>query len=137
MTRVLVIGDGKMGRAVAQVAGERGCDVVDMYGPAEMESNIPRGMADVAIEFTNPHSAVSNILQCLDASTPLLCGSTGWLDHLPEIRKICDENDVPTETLVPKKLGPAMCDTTGLLTNVPPWGTDEMTLKESGPEMGE
>jgi 4-hydroxy-tetrahydrodipicolinate reductase len=78
MTRVLVIGDGRMGRSVAQVAAERGCDVIDMYGPAEMEHAIPRGTADVAIEFTQPDAAPQNVRACLAAGIPVVCGTTGW-----------------------------------------------------------
>lgn len=78
MTRVLVIGDGKMGRAVAQVAEERGCDVVDMFGPAEMEQGIPRGTADVAIEFTQPDAAPRNVRACIAAGLSVVCGTTGW-----------------------------------------------------------
>jgi 4-hydroxy-tetrahydrodipicolinate reductase len=86
MTRVLVIGDGKMGRAVAQVAAERGCDVVDMYGPAEMEQAIPRGEADVAIEFTQPDAAPRNVRACLAAGIPVVCGTTGWDLELEAVR---------------------------------------------------
>ena len=87
MTRVLVIGDGKMGRAVAQLAAERGCDVVDMYGPAEMESNIPRGIADVAIEFTQPDAAARNVRACIAAGIAVVSGTTGWDADLDAVRE--------------------------------------------------
>ena len=87
MTRVLVIGDGKMGRAVAQVAAERGCDVVDMFGPAEMERPIPRGTADVAIEFTQPDAAPRNVRACIAAGMPVVCGTTGWDADLESVRE--------------------------------------------------
>jgi 4-hydroxy-tetrahydrodipicolinate reductase len=86
MTRILVIGDGKMGRAVAQVATERGCDVVDMYGPAEMESNVPRGIADVAIEFTQPDAAPRNVRACLTSGIAVVSGTTGWDTELDAVR---------------------------------------------------
>jgi 4-hydroxy-tetrahydrodipicolinate reductase len=86
VTRILVIGDGKMGRAVAQVAEERGCDVVDMFGPAEMEQGIPRGTADVAIEFTQPDAAPRNVRACIAAGLAVVCGTTGWDAELDAVR---------------------------------------------------
>jgi 4-hydroxy-tetrahydrodipicolinate reductase len=47
--------------------------------------------ADVAIEFTNPHSAVQNILFCLNENVPVVCGTTGWLDQLKTIEEKCEE----------------------------------------------
>lgn len=45
--------------------------------------------ADVAIEFTTPDTAHQNMLRCFDAGVPVVCGTTGWYQHLPEISKIC------------------------------------------------
>lgn len=47
--------------------------------------------SDVAIEFTTPATAVDNILRCFAAGVPVVCGTTGWSDSLPQIRQICDE----------------------------------------------
>jgi 4-hydroxy-tetrahydrodipicolinate reductase len=77
-TRVLVIGDGKMGRAVAQVAAERDCVVIGMYGPSEMASGLTPGLADVAIEFTLPKVAAANVHACIAAGIPVVSGTTGW-----------------------------------------------------------
>ncbi len=84
--RVLVIGDGKMGRAVAQVAVERGCPVVAVYGPAEMARGIAEGIADVAIEFTEPHAAAANVRACLAVRLPVVTGTTGWEAELATLR---------------------------------------------------
>ncbi len=46
--------------------------------------------ADVAIEFTSPHSAVQNIKKCLDAGLPVVSGSTGWLQQWDEIKQYCE-----------------------------------------------
>lgn len=84
--RVLVIGDGKMGRAVAQVAAERGCTVVAVYGPAEMKRKLTAGVADVAIEFTQPDAAAGNVRACLAAGLPVVSGTTGWDSELENVR---------------------------------------------------
>ena len=85
--RVLVIGDGKMGRAVAQLAVERGCPVVAVYGPAEMTRGIVDGIADVAIEFTEPRAAAANVRACIAAHLPVVSGTTGWEGELATVRR--------------------------------------------------
>jgi 4-hydroxy-tetrahydrodipicolinate reductase len=75
---VLVIGDGKMGRAVSQLSIERGCELVGMLGPHETPEGVTRGVADVVIEFTEPDAAPGNIRACIAAGLPVVCGTTGW-----------------------------------------------------------
>jgi 4-hydroxy-tetrahydrodipicolinate reductase len=90
--RVAVIGDGKMGRAVAGLAGERGFEVVAVIG---IEGNahgsgITRERlagADVAIEFTEPAAAADNALACIAAGVPVVVGTTGWYDRLPQVKE--------------------------------------------------
>ena len=91
--KIALIGYGKMGKAIESIAIERGHEVVLKINSQNLSALNKENLqkADVAIEFTNPHSAVSNIFDCLNAGTPLICGSTGWLDHLPEIKKACEE----------------------------------------------
>jgi 4-hydroxy-tetrahydrodipicolinate reductase len=76
--RILVIGDGKMGRLVSQLVGERGCELVGMLGPVEMRDPLTRGMADVAIEFTQADAALHNIRACAAIGLPVVSGTTGW-----------------------------------------------------------
>jgi 4-hydroxy-tetrahydrodipicolinate reductase len=84
--RILVIGDGKMGKAVAQVAAERGCEVAGVYGPADMARGLARGVADVAIEFSEPRAAAVNVRACLAAGLPVVSGTTGWDVELELVR---------------------------------------------------
>jgi 4-hydroxy-tetrahydrodipicolinate reductase len=89
--RVGIIGDGKMGRAVAALAAERGHEVTAVLGEVENEGGVAiaaggLGGAEVAIEFTEPRAAPGNALACVRAGVPVVMGTTGWYERLPEIR---------------------------------------------------
>ncbi|GAB4336680.1 MAG: 4-hydroxy-tetrahydrodipicolinate reductase [Flammeovirgaceae bacterium] len=89
--KVLLIGYGKMGKAIEQILKDRGHQIayiVDKDTPTRIE-DIPQKGADVAIEFTEPHSAVLNLKACFSKQIPVVCGTTGWLENRPEIEKIC------------------------------------------------
>ncbi len=87
--RIALIGYGKMGRAIEQIALLHGHEIVlkiDLENGHEMtKENLQK--ADVGIEFTGPSSAASNLLKCAGAGLPVVCGSTGWLARFPEISK--------------------------------------------------
>lgn len=90
---IAIIGYGKMGKAIEAIALEKGHSVVLKINSQNKEdlmvSNLQQ--CDVAIEFTNPHSAVENIKCCLDAGVPVISGSTGWLQDLGYIQQYCEE----------------------------------------------
>lgn len=92
---IALIGYGKMGKAIEEIAVQRGHSIVltiDISNHHDLtKENLAK--ADVAIEFTGPESAFQNVLKCLEAGVPLVCGSTGWLHHLEEARKACTENN--------------------------------------------
>ena len=88
--KLAVIGDGKMGRTVAEMAKGRGWTVTTVLGEKENPdgSGITRESlkgADVAIEFTEPKSALGNIRACVAAGCPVVVGTTGWYDELPAL----------------------------------------------------
>lgn len=89
--RIALIGYGKMGKAIELVAIEKGHEIVlkiDVDNAADLnKENIAK--ADVAIEFTGPHSAFGNVMKCLELGIPLVCGSTGWLDKFEEAKQYC------------------------------------------------
>ncbi|HEV8508576.1 MAG TPA: 4-hydroxy-tetrahydrodipicolinate reductase [Chitinophagaceae bacterium] len=93
--KIALIGYGKMGKAIEEIAVNRGHEIVlkiDEYNLADYnKKNIAN--ADVAIEFTGPHSAYDNVRQALEFDVPLVCGSTGWLEKLDEIKKLCTERN--------------------------------------------
>ena len=81
--RIALVGTGRMGAAVRQLAGERGWDVAAEIGGAANRDG--RGItadalagADVAIEFTRPEAAAANAIACARAGMPVVIGTTGW-----------------------------------------------------------
>lgn len=89
--KIALIGYGKMGKAIEQIARERGHEIVsivDINNPEEIHSDHFKS-ADVAIEFTTPATAFNNYLQCFASGVPVVSGTTGWLDRLGEIKEIC------------------------------------------------
>lgn len=91
--KIALIGYGKMGHAIERVALGRGHTIVstiDADNIGDMEGEAFRS-ADVAIEFTSPTSAQANVLRCFKAGVPVVSGSTGWTDKLPEVKTLCDD----------------------------------------------
>lgn len=85
---IVLVGYGKMGRAIEKVALERGHRIsaaIDLDNREELES----AQGDVAIEFSNPEAAFENIRHCLERNIPVVSGTTGWLERKPEVEKIC------------------------------------------------
>ena len=80
--KLAVIGDGKMGRAVASLAADHGFDVAALLGePQVLAGGVTKALlngADVAIEFSVPRSAAANVRGCLAAGCPVVSGTTGW-----------------------------------------------------------
>lgn len=93
--KIVLIGYGKMGHIIESIALSRGHQIVatiDINNQEDFDSPA-FASADVAIEFTRPETAVSNILRCFDKGVPVVVGTTGWLTHLPEIEKACQAQD--------------------------------------------
>ena len=88
--RLAIVGDGKMGRAINDLARERSFIVTSMLGAADNAngSALTRerlGNADVVIEFTEPGAAPANIVAAVRAGYPVVTGTTGWADRLDEV----------------------------------------------------
>jgi 4-hydroxy-tetrahydrodipicolinate reductase len=88
---VLLVGYGKMGKTVERVALSRGHKIAGRVDIGTADT-IKRG-ADVAIEFTQPGSAPDNILKCLEAGIPVVCGTTGWSARLDEMKRAVQQNN--------------------------------------------
>ncbi|HTR31000.1 MAG TPA: 4-hydroxy-tetrahydrodipicolinate reductase [Puia sp.] len=89
--KIALIGYGKMGHAIEEIALHRGHEIALKVNIDNVEDNTTENIrkADAAIEFTGPHSAYDNIIRCLDAGVPVVSGSTGWLDKLDAVRLHC------------------------------------------------
>ncbi|TAD83991.1 MAG: 4-hydroxy-tetrahydrodipicolinate reductase [Bacteroidetes bacterium] len=85
--KIAILGYGKMGKAIESIASQRGHDIVLKVNIDNLHDLTAQNLkaADVAIEFSGPESAVHNLKLCFDAGVPVVCGSTGWLMHLPEV----------------------------------------------------
>ena len=93
--KIAILGYGKMGRIIEQFATERGHEIVLKINIDNTEdltlTNL--GMADVAIDFSTPDSALSNIELCFDAGVPVVVGTTGWYGHLQTVKNKCEQGN--------------------------------------------
>lgn len=84
--RILLIGYGKMGKAIEAIAQQRGHQIVGRLDIDNRDTFDATTTVDVAIEFTHPDAAVGNLRWALQKGWPVVVGTTGWYDHLPEIK---------------------------------------------------
>ena len=91
--KVAIIGYGKMGHEIEQVLLSRGHSValiIDQDNAHDLCAEKLAGV-DVAIEFTTPTTAYSNVRTCIECGTPVVSGTTGWHDKLEELQTLCRE----------------------------------------------
>jgi len=93
--KIALIGYGKMGHAIEEIAVQRGHEIVLKVGIENIEDNTIENIrkADVAIEFTGPEIAFDNVMRCLEAGVPVVSGSTGWLERFNEATKYCNDHN--------------------------------------------
>jgi 4-hydroxy-tetrahydrodipicolinate reductase len=90
--KIALIGYGKMGKTIEAIAKDRGHEIVsiiDINNPEDFKSAAFKS-ADVAIEFTIPATAFNNFKQCFAANVPVVAGTTGWLEHMDEVKTMCE-----------------------------------------------
>jgi len=87
--KIALLGYGKMGQVIERIALERGHEIV--LKKDEFNSYDGLSSADVAIDFSVPTAAVSNISSCFHANVPVVSGTTGWLEHYDEMIALCAE----------------------------------------------
>ncbi len=90
--QIALIGYGKMGKAIEQLALQKGHDITARITSTPMLKTASF-RADVAIEFTHPDAAFENVSWCLKNGLPVVCGTTGWLDHLDEVKQLTLETN--------------------------------------------
>jgi len=93
--KILVLGRGKTGALVAQIAGERNHEVGSL---ASQENQDGRALTaatlqgiDSVIDFTTPHAVIANIIRCVEAGIPMVVGTTGWYQHMEKVRELVAE----------------------------------------------
>ena len=93
--KIALIGYGKMGKAIEEIALAKGHTIVLKIDLSNLDKFTKAGLsqADVAIEFTSPHTAFKNVKKCIEYGVPVVCGSTGWLDQWSEIKALCHQQN--------------------------------------------
>ena len=93
--KIALIGYGKMGRAIEEIATEHGHIITLKITSSNLADLTQKNLqqCDVAIEFTNPENAANNMKACIDAGTPVVCGSTGWTEQEEDIKSYCLDHD--------------------------------------------
>lgn len=92
--KIALIGYGKMGHMIEQIALERGHEIVSIIDVDNIEDfDSPAfASADVAVEFTNPTAAFANYQRAFAHNVKVVSGSTGWMqDHKAEVERMCTE----------------------------------------------
>jgi 4-hydroxy-tetrahydrodipicolinate reductase len=92
---ILLIGYGKMGRSIEEIALEREhqiTDKIDVHNAGRMDQ-LDFSRIDVAIEFSQPEAAFENIRKCLLNGLTVISGTTGWLNKKEEIEDLCREKE--------------------------------------------
>ena len=92
---IALIGYGKMGKEIEKIGISRGHTITCVVTTDNAKTYSLKDLqkADVAIEFSTPESATTNIYNCFNANIPVVVGTTGWLNQLEEIKKKCTEQN--------------------------------------------
>ncbi len=88
--KIILLGYGKMGKIIEQIALQRGHEItarIDIDNQDEFDD----AEGDVAIEFSHPNAAFNNITKALRRKLPIVSGTTGWLARRAEVEKLCSE----------------------------------------------
>lgn len=93
--KIALLGYGKMGKEIEKLAISRKHEVpliIDINNTGDLTSeNLKK--VDVAIDFSIPKSAYENIIKCFNANTPIVSGTTGWMDKFDEVKKLCKDKN--------------------------------------------
>ncbi|WP_185858033.1 4-hydroxy-tetrahydrodipicolinate reductase [Blattabacterium cuenoti] len=90
---IAIIGYGKMGKTIEKIAKIRNHKISLCYDGTPSLHLLNNSNSDVAIEFSQPHSAFNNIKICIENNIPIVCGTTGWLEKFEIIQKICKDKN--------------------------------------------
>jgi 4-hydroxy-tetrahydrodipicolinate reductase len=89
--KIALLGYGKMGQTIERLARDQGHEIV--YTASSQREKGSLKDADVAIEFSVPEAAVGNLQRCFEKGIPVVCGTTGWLDHYQDVVTSCRQRN--------------------------------------------
>ena len=98
---IIILGYGKMGHEVEQVALQRGHKIIARIDNSSELENLKTLKSEkrsdseevIAIEFSTPATALNNIYRCFDMNIPVVCGTTAWYQHLDEVKSRCENEN--------------------------------------------
>ncbi len=92
---ILILGYGKMGKIITQIAEQRGHHIVAKINIENVSdlNSLDTNKIDVAIEFSQPESAVGNITWCMEHQVPVVVGTTGWMDQKGAVESSCERHN--------------------------------------------
>ena len=93
--KIALLGYGKMGKIIEKIAISRKHEIVLTIDHDTLDDLTVENLqkADVVIDFTMPASVLGNIKHCFDAGVPIIVGTTGWYDQIPEIKQLCEQGN--------------------------------------------
>ena len=86
--KIALLGYGKMGKVIEKIALSRGHEIVLRKDADQSFAGL--AMADIAIDFSTPESALANITECLESGIPVISGTTGWLENYHKVAELCE-----------------------------------------------
>ncbi len=89
--KIALLGYGRMGKIIEKLAVKKGHTIISKINQDSSKEELLK--ADIAIEFSTPEAAVSNIKFCLENGIPIVSGTTGWLAHYDEMIKLCENRN--------------------------------------------
>jgi 4-hydroxy-tetrahydrodipicolinate reductase len=91
--KIALLGYGKMGKIIEKIAISRKHEIVLTIGVDNLQDLTTENLrkADAVIEFSTPAAVTANIEHCFTADVPVVVGTTGWYDKLPEIKQQCEQ----------------------------------------------
>ncbi|MDB9895632.1 MAG: 4-hydroxy-tetrahydrodipicolinate reductase [Flavobacteriales bacterium] len=90
---IAIFGNGKMGKLIAIIARKRGHKIIASSDNKNPATSIDLKNVDVAIDFSTPESAFKNIMHAIDNNTPVVSGTTDWLEKYDNVKKACLNSD--------------------------------------------
>ena len=87
--KIAILGNGKMGRRISELATEKGHKIVITSSSEKTAISLDLTATDVAIDFSTPTTAFENISHAINSGIPVISGTTAWLDKLQDVKDLC------------------------------------------------